>query len=198
VRTDCKRDIWISEKKMVPPSDSQEQPLSPDKIALFQQFLGWLNGAGQVAAAGAGHVADAAVGAAGTAAEGVRGAAVAIGDVAGGVGEKTAENAKDAANFVQKHPGVLAVGAIGPVAPIALAAIAVLTAKKIVESRKNPEINSAQIMFRVPEALRDDVRRLSLDEKRSMEELLTEAVVLLLAQYGRNPSILMIRDDRRE
>ena len=65
-----------------------------------------------------------------------------------------------------------------------------LTAQRIVESRRNKEEPVAQLLFRVPESLRDEVRRLSMDEKRQMDELLTEAVLDLLLKHGRTPSAL--------
>ena len=117
-------------------------------------------------------------------------AAGAVGKVAGDAAGQIANYAKNAADFVQKYPGVLALGAIGPAAPIALLAITALTARRIVESRRSGEEPIAQLLFRVPESLRDDVKRLALDEKRQMDELLTEAVLDLLIKHGRCPKLL--------
>ena len=51
-----------------------------------------------------------------------------------------------------------------------------------------------QLLFRVPESLRDEVKRLAIDEKRRMDELLTEGVLDLLLKYGRAPKALQAPD----
>ncbi len=171
--------------------ESPESPLSPiAEDALFHRLLKRLNEAGQSALNGAGVAASAVAGAAESAASRARGAAEAVGGVANDVASQAATYAKDAADFVQKYPGVLAVGAIGPAAPVALVAITALTAKKIIEGRRSGVEPVAQILFRVPESLRDEVKRLSLDAKRPMDELLTEAVLDLLIKNGRTPRAL--------
>ena len=96
----------------------------------------------------------------------------------------TASNAGD---YIQKH-GIEALSALrlidhpGVSGPVTVAA-----AQKIVESRRNKKESIAQLLFRVPEHLRDDVKRLAVDEKRQMDELLTEAVLDLLLKHGRMP-----------
>jgi len=56
--------------------------------------------------------------------------------------------------------------------------------KETIEARKKhgPPV---QLLFRVPEELRDAVKRLSVDRRRAMDELLIEAVLDLLNKYGR-------------
>lgn len=76
----------------------------------------------------------------------------------------------------------------------ALLAITALTAKKIIERRRSSEEPVAQLLFRVPESLRDEVRRLAVDKKRQMDELLTESVLDLLIKYGRPPKALQKAD----
>ena len=101
---------------------------------------------------GAETAASAAADMAGSAATNVGYAAGAVGKVTGDAAGQIANYAKNAADFVQKYPGVLALGAIGPAARIALLAITALTARKIVESRRSGEEPIAQLLFRVPES----------------------------------------------
>ena len=169
---------------------TRDNPATDAEKALFQRFLHFLSQTKDDAVDGAGAVAAAAADMAGSAATNVGNAAGAVGKVTGDAAGQIANYAKNAADFVQKYPGVLALGAIGPAAPIALLAITALTARKIVESRRSGEEPIAQLLFRVPESLRDDVKRLALDEKRQMDELLTEAVLDLLIKHGRLPKAI--------
>jgi hypothetical protein len=158
----------------------RDDPITDAEEALFQRLLRRLSDVKQSAAA---DVAE-------SAAAKVSYAAGAVGKVAGDAAGQIADYAKSAADFVQKYPGVLAVGAIGPAAPVALLAITALTARKIVQSRRSGKEPIAQLLFRVPEGLRDEVKRLALDEKRPMDELLTEAVLDLLIKHGRLPKAI--------
>ncbi len=151
--------------------------------ALFQRLFRRLEEAGSAALSGAGAVGGVVMGAAGDAAAGVR-------DAASVVGNAALAGAKEAAAFVQKNPGVLAVGALVVDPPVALLAISALTAKKIIEHRRAGKEPVSQLLFRVPESLRDDVKRLAVDEKKQMDELLIEAVVDLLIKYGRSTRVL--------
>ena len=154
--------------------------------ALFQRFLRFIGDVKQTAVDGTETATMAAADVAGSAATKVGYVAGAVGKVAGDAAGQIAEYAKKAAEFVQKYPGVLAVDAIRPAAPVALA-------RMIVESRRSGQKRGqrgAQLLFRVPESLRDEVKRLALDEKRDMEELLTEAVLDLLIKHGRLPKLL--------
>jgi phage-related protein len=172
-----------------------ESPLSAAaEEALFQRLLRRLTDVGQVVAAGAGSAAGAVAEVAGSAASGVRSAAGTVGEAASDAAGQIAGRARDAAEFVQRYPGVLALGAIGPAAPAALLAITALTAKKIIENRRSGDEPVAQMLFRVPESLRDEVKRLAVDEKRQMDELLTEGVLDLLIKYGRQPKALQNAD----
>ena len=169
---------------------TRDDPITNAEEALFQRLLRRLGEVKQSAVDGAGTAANAAADVAESATTNVGYAAGAVGKVAGDAAGQIANYAKNAADFVQKYPGVLALGAIGPAAPIALLAITALTARRIVESRRSGEEPIAQLLFRVPESLRDDVKRLALDEKRQMDELLTEAVLDLLIKHGRCPKLL--------
>lgn len=154
--------------------------------ALFDRILRRVRDAGVAVAAGAGAAGDAVIGAVGEAAVGVR-------DVADAVGNAALAGAKEAAAFVDKYPGVLAVGAlIDP--PMALLAISAMTAKKIVEYRRTGGEPVSQLLFRVPESLRDEVKRLAVDEKKQMDELLIESVVDLLSKYGRPTKLAQVVD----
>jgi hypothetical protein len=126
----------------------RDDPITGAEEALFQRLLRRLGDVKQSAAGGAGTAASAAADVAGSAASKVGYAAGAVGNVAGDAAGQIAEYAKNAADFVQKYPGVLAVGAIGPAAPIALLAITALTARKIVESRRSGQEPIAQLLFR--------------------------------------------------
>ena len=140
-------------------------PLSSDaEEALFQRLLRRLGVAGQEVAAGAEAAAGAVASAAGSAASSIY-------EVAEGAADWVATSAKDAIDY-------------------SATMFTALTAQKIVESRRNKEEPIAQLLFRVPESLRDEVRRLSVDEKRQMDELLTEAALDLLLKYGRTPSAI--------
>lgn len=142
-----------------------DSPLPPGaEEALFQRLLRRLSEASQEAAAGAEAVAGVVASAAGSAASSIY-------EVAGGAADWAATSAKDAVDY-------------------STAMLTALTAQKIVESRRNKEEPIAQLLFRVPESLRDEVRRLSVDEKRQMDELLTEAVLDLLLKHGRTPHAL--------
>jgi hypothetical protein len=188
-------DNFSSVTEMQQTSDrTDEDPLTEAEEALtqriIQRVLRRLGEVTQSAVEGAGTAATAAADMAGSAASKVNYAASAVGKVAGDAAGQIADYAKDAADFVQKYPGVLAVGAIGPAAPVALVAITALTARKIVESRRSGQEPITQLLFRVPESLRDEVKRLALDEKRQMDELLTEAVLDLLIKHGRSPKAI--------
>ena len=160
------------------------QQLSPAaEDALFQRLLKRLADATQSAVDGAGSVVDAVSDAAGSAAAGVR-------DVATEATDQIATHAKDAVDFVQKYPIASVLGTIGPAGQIVLATITALAAKRVIESRRLGNEPVAQILFRVPESLRDEVKRLSIDSKRQMDELLTEGVLDLLVKYGRNLAAL--------
>lgn len=142
-----------------------KSPLSPDaEEALFQRLLRRLSEAGQEVATGAEAAASAVAGAA-------EAAASSIYEAAEGAADWVATSAKDAVDY-------------------SATMFTALTAQRIVESRRNKEEPVAQLLFRVPESLRDEVRRLSMDEKRQMDELLTEAVLDLLLKHGRTPSAL--------
>ena len=132
--------------------------------ALYQRLLRRLGQAGQEVATGAGTAAGLVANAAGSAAS-------TIYDAAGGAAVWAAASVKDAAGY-------------------STTMLTALTAQRIVESRRNKEEPVAQLLFRVPESLRDEVKRLSVDEKRQMDELLTEAVLDLLLKHGRMPSAL--------
>jgi hypothetical protein len=166
---------------------STDDVFSEAEEALFQRFFRRLGVVTENAVKGAGTAAIAAADMAGSAASKVNYAADAVGKVAGDAAGQIANYAKTVADFVQKYPGVLAVTAIGPAAPFALLAITALTARKIVENRRSGQEPIAQLLFRVPESLRDDIKRLALDEKRQMDELLTEAALDLLIKHGRLP-----------
>ncbi len=90
-------------------------------------------------------------------------------------------------DFIQKY-GIEALSALRLIDhPDVSGPVTVAAAQKIVGNRRNKEDPIAQLLFRVPEHLRDDVKRLALDEKRQMDELLTEAVLDLLLKHGRMP-----------
>ncbi|MFT8953331.1 MAG: hypothetical protein ABF979_13790 [Gluconobacter sp.] len=100
--------------------------------------------------------------------------------------------AANAAEYVQKH-GTKALGMLDLFGHQEISgSVTLVAAQKIVESRRNKDEPVAQILFRVPEHLRDDVKRLALDEKRQMDELLTEAVLDLLLKYYRMPKAFQI------
>ena len=132
--------------------------------ALYQRLLRRLGQAGPEVATGAGTAAGVVANAAGSAAS-------TIYEAAGGAAGWVAASAKDAAGY-------------------STTVFTALTAQRIVESRRNKEEPIAQLLFRVPESLRDEVKRLSVDEKRQMDELLTEAVLDLLLKHGRTPSAM--------
>ena len=112
-----------------------DSPLPPGaEEALFQRLLRRLSEASQEAAAGAEAVAGVVASAAGSAASSIY-------EVAGGAADWAATSAKDAVDY-------------------STAMLTALTAQKIVESRRNKEEPIAQLLFRVPESLRDEVRRL--------------------------------------
>ena len=138
---------------------------------VVQRVVRRLDEARQSAVDGAGTAALAAADVAGSAANKVGYAAGTVGKVAGDAASQIAEYAKNATQF----------------------------ARKIVESRRSGQEPIAQLLFRVPENLRDDVKRLALDERRQMDELLTEAVLDLLIKHGRLPkAIEKVRTDRTE
>lgn len=70
-------------------------------------------------------------------------------------------------------------------------------AKTIRESRNKKSGDSIienndkiiQMLFRVPESMRDDIRQLALNERRQIDELLTESVLDLLLKYSVSPKI---------
>jgi hypothetical protein len=168
--------------------------------ALFQRLLRRLAKAGQSAVAEAGNAVDTIAEVAGSVASSVRGAASAIGEAAGGAADQIVSQAKGAADFAQKHPGILALGSIGLPAlglPLATAITTALVARQIVERRRSGREPVAQLLFRAPESLRDEVKRLSVDEKRQMDELLIEGVLDLLIKYGR-PSEVFDKVEHRE
>jgi len=95
-----------------------------------------------------------------------------------------------------KDAAVAAGGAIGNAAgQVAAFAAAVVVdtadaASRIVAARRSGDEPVSQVLFRVPESLRDDIKLLSVTTKRPMEELLTEAVLDLLLKYQRRPRLL--------
>ncbi len=145
-------------------SDPEVRLSAVAEEALYQRLLRRLGQTGQEAAAGAETAAGRVANVAGSAAS-------TIYEVAGGAASWVAASAKEAAGY-------------------STTVFTALTAQRIVESRRNKEEPIAQMLFRVPESLRDEVRRLSVDEKRQMDELLTEAVLDLLLKHGRTPSAL--------
>ena len=126
----------------------RDDPITDAEEALFQRLLRRLSDVKQSAAA---DVAE-------SAAAKVSYAAGAVGKVAGDAAGQIADYAKSAADSC-RISCVLAVGAIGPAAPVALLAITALTARKIVQSRRSGKEPIAQLLFRVPEGLRDEVKR---------------------------------------
>lgn len=138
--------------------------------ALFERLLRRLGEVKQTAFDGAGTAAFAAVDVAGSAAANVGYAAGAVGKVAGGAAGQIADYAKNVAEL----------------------------ASKIVKGRRSGQEPIAQLLFRVPESLRDEVKRLALDEKRQMDELLTEAVLDLLIKHGRLLTIEKLRVEQND
>ena len=57
----------------------------------------------------------------------------------------------------------------------------------IIDRRKSERV--AQIMFRVPDDLRLQLKHLSLETNKNMDVLLIQAVVDLLAKHGRGPLV---------
>lgn len=155
--------------------------------ALFERLLRRVRDAGIAVVSGAGAAGDAVMGVAGDAAAGVR-------DAAGVVGNAALAGVKEAAAFVDQNPGILAAGALVIDPPLALVAISALTAKKIIENRRAGKEAVAQLLFRVPESLRDEVKRLAVDQRKQMDELLIEGVVDLLSKYGRPTKFLQDAD----
>ena len=147
---------------------------------LFQRFIRRIKEAGEAITPTA--VSEAAEAAAST----VRTAAEAVGAVADQTANLLAEAATDASGYIQKY-GMEALSALGLLNSEVSGPITVAAATKIVESRRKKDEPIAQVLFRVPEHLRDDVKRLAWDEKRQMDELLTEAVLDLLLKHGRMP-----------
>jgi len=72
----------------------------------------------------------------------------------------------------------------------------VALSKQVVRSRGTGGMPVVQILFRAPDVLRDDLKRLAIDEKRPMDELLTEAALNLLLKYQRPSAEIFLRSPK--
>lgn len=164
---------------MVHPRREPELPISPQtEEALFDRLL--RRAKGEIEAAG-----RAAAEAAESAAKSAREAADVVGAVASELADGVAFRAKGAADFVWDTLPDAAKDTTR-----AAKRIRDSRTKKGGEQGEQLEEEITQLLFRVPASLRDEVKRLALDEKRQMEELLTEGVLDLLLKYRRMPKLL--------
>ena len=168
--------------------------LSPEPLsvaaeeALFHRLLKRLVEAGDLASGSVSNAAE-------SAAVGFRSAAEAVETAAKQTGELISAAVVSAAEQIQKHGLEALSSSFGLFDSSVSGPVTVAAAQKIVENRRNKDEPIAQVLFRVPEHLRDDVKRLALDEKRQMDELLTEAVLDLLLKHNRMPKAFQKTSD---
>lgn len=109
-----------------------------------------------------------------------------IGQAGSEAAAAVAQAVLDAGTFVKENPAALAPLALVPgMAPLTVAAVSAMAAKQIIEARKRGEADTAQVLFRVPEALRARLKGLAADQGKQLDALLIEACVDVLAKYDR-------------
>lgn len=113
----------------------------------------------------------------------------AVGSGLGTAASAIGSGATTVADFVQRHPGVAAPLAILPGAALpVVGTIAALTAANVVRrSRAGDDWTSeerANYVLRLPVSLRESIGELAAAQNRSVNHLLTEAAIDILAKYG--------------